>query len=197
MVLENEAEHLFGNVLMRFSQPDEAVQFVTACAGRWFAQRPLRAELVGVRDFFGGRCKAYDESRCERGSTCNFGHFKKIETSLKHQVLPRAPRSPRDRGRDAAPPRRDERRSPRRDERRRSPPRTSRDARIASSRRDYSRDERSSSSRSSRDYPDRRDDRRGRDYERRDDRGGRRESSGGGRGFDAWDMARDNPYSRR
>jgi splicing factor U2AF subunit len=48
-VCENIGEHLIGNVYVRFKYEEDAQRAIDALNSRWYAQRPVHAELSPVR----------------------------------------------------------------------------------------------------------------------------------------------------
>lgn len=73
-VCDNVGDHLIGNVYARFDWEDEAQAAVDGLNDRWYAGRPLCAELSPVTDFREACCRQNDLGECARGGFCNFLH---------------------------------------------------------------------------------------------------------------------------
>lgn len=181
-ILENQGDHMVGNVYIKFNKEEQAENALKALTGRFYAGRVLKVEYSPVTDFREARCRQFDEDHCSRGSYCNFMHLRRVNGHLrkylrranrKHPSPSQSPLPDRRRGggrrdfRGASPARRRSRsysRSPKRDDRRGRD-----DKRVG--REDRRDDKRGGDDRERRD--DRRDDKRGGDdRERRDDKRG-------------------------
>ena len=81
-VLDNQSDHLIGNVYVRYQKRKMAESMVTANRGRWYAGRCMLPHLVPVPNFAEGRCRRYDMNTCDRGGACNFLHIKKLGDSF-------------------------------------------------------------------------------------------------------------------
>lgn len=75
-VCDNIGDHLIGNVYIRFDDEETAGKAVSDLNKRWYAGRPLFAELSPVTDFSESRCRQHEVSECNRGGYCNFMHIK-------------------------------------------------------------------------------------------------------------------------
>jgi len=86
-VCDNVGDHLIGNVYVRYEWEAEAQAAVDDLNGRWYAGRPLYAELSPVTDFREACCRQNENGECNRGGFCNFMHLrlasKEIISSLK------------------------------------------------------------------------------------------------------------------
>lgn len=82
-VLENLADHMIGNVYVKFADEDFAAAAVTSMNGRFYAGRQLVCEFSPVSDFRDSRCRQYDEEYCSRESYCNFMHVREPSRSLR------------------------------------------------------------------------------------------------------------------
>jgi splicing factor U2AF subunit len=167
-ICDNLGDHLVGNVYVKFRREEDADKAVRDLNNRWFAGRPIYAELSPVTDFREACCRQYEMSECTRSGFCNFMHLKPISRELRREFYGRsrsgAPGSARDRSRSR------ERESGRGERRRRSRSRDRRDE--VGSRRSRSRDrEHRKSSRKSSHEPRSRDEGRSksRDRKSRDD----------------------------
>merc|ERR1711948_212871 len=47
----------------------------------------IQAEYTTVSDFREARCRAFHETRCNRGAYCNFMHIKHIPRAIKRRVV--------------------------------------------------------------------------------------------------------------
>ncbi|KAJ9522680.1 hypothetical protein QJQ45_019766, partial [Haematococcus lacustris] len=149
-VCDNLADHMVGNVYVKFREEEAAAAAVAALQGRFYNGRPIIIEFSPVTDFREATCRQYEENTCNRGGYCNFMHLKPISKELRKKLFGRYKRT-------------EERsRSPRRDDKRGGERRRSR-SRDRDHRRDDRRDDRG------RDY---RGGPGGYDRGRRDDRGG-------------------------
>jgi len=81
-VCDNVGDHLIGNVYARFDWEDEAQAAVEALNQRWYANRPLVAELSPVTDFREACCRQNDMGECNRGGFCNFMHLRRPSKGL-------------------------------------------------------------------------------------------------------------------
>ncbi|PWN90356.1 RNA-binding domain-containing protein [Acaromyces ingoldii] len=85
-VCDNVGEHLIGNVYARFEWEEEAQRAVDALNDRWYAGRPLFAELSPVTDFREACCRQHESNECQRGGFCNFMHVRPPNQRLVHQL---------------------------------------------------------------------------------------------------------------
>lgn len=76
-ICDNISEHLIGNVYVRFKHEDDAAKAVADLNKRWYAGRPVYAELSPVSDFKEASCRQFEMSECNRGGYCNFMHLKR------------------------------------------------------------------------------------------------------------------------
>jgi len=181
-VTGNLGDHLSGNLYVKFSKEEEAVNALSKLQGRFYAGRPILGEYSPVTDFREARCRQYDVGECTRGGFCNFIHECKPSRDLVRDLYRRQRKGKRGSRSRSRSPRKDDRerrddrgRDDKRDDRGRDdrrPPRDDRDRRDdRGGREDRGRDDR----RPPRDDRDRRDNRddRGDRRDRRDDRGDR------------------------
>jgi len=75
-VCDNIGDHLIGNVYARYEWEAEAQAAVDAMNDRWYAGRPLYAELSPVTDFREACCRQNENGECNRGGYCNFMHLR-------------------------------------------------------------------------------------------------------------------------
>ncbi|GAA5913085.1 hypothetical protein JCM5296_001674 [Sporobolomyces johnsonii] len=85
-VCDNVGDHLIGNVYARFDWEDEAQRAVEELNKRWYAGRPLYAELSPVTDFREACCRQNDLGQCDRGGFCNFHHIRRPTRSLLREL---------------------------------------------------------------------------------------------------------------
>ncbi|KAG4306328.1 hypothetical protein PORY_000316 [Pneumocystis oryctolagi] len=82
VVCDNVGDHLIGNVYARFKYEEDAQKAVDSLNSRWYAARPVYAELSPVTDFREACCRQHETSECMRGGFCNFMHSKKPSPAL-------------------------------------------------------------------------------------------------------------------
>jgi len=81
-VCENTGDHLAGNVYARYKSEEDAQKAIDALNSRWYAARPVYAELSPVTDFREADCRQRGEAKCNRGGMCNFMVMIPIPLSL-------------------------------------------------------------------------------------------------------------------
>eukprot|EP00762_Andalucia_godoyi_P005762 ANDGO_06407.mRNA.1 Splicing factor U2af small subunit A len=81
-VCENLAEHLRGNVYVRYYDEDAAAAALKSMNGRLYSGYALRGEFSPVNDFREARCRQQGSGKCDRGGFCNFLHVKEIDREL-------------------------------------------------------------------------------------------------------------------
>lgn len=86
-VCDNLGDHLIGNVYVRFKHEDDAAKAVDDLNNRWFAGKPVYAELSTVTDFREAACRLYETGSCTRCGFCNFMHLKQISNKLKSELF--------------------------------------------------------------------------------------------------------------
>lgn len=77
-VCDNVADHMVGNVYIKFRDEESAARCLQGLQGRYYAGRPVNAEFSPVTDFREATCRQYEENTCNRGGYCNFMHIKPI-----------------------------------------------------------------------------------------------------------------------
>lgn len=85
-VCDNVGDHLIGNVYARYDWEEEAQRAVEAINHKWYAGRPLSAELSPVTDFREACCRQNDQGECTRGGFCNFMHLRKPTRQLVKEL---------------------------------------------------------------------------------------------------------------
>lgn len=86
-VCDNLGDHLIGNVYVKFKHEEDAEKAVEDLNNRWFAGKPVYAELSTVTDFREAGCRQYEIGACTRGGFCNFMHLKQISSNLKRDLF--------------------------------------------------------------------------------------------------------------
>ena len=86
-ICDNLGDHLIGNVYVKFEDEDAAEKAVNDMNNRWFAGRPIQAELSPVTDFREACCRQYEMNECTRGGFCNFMHVKPIGRDLRKELF--------------------------------------------------------------------------------------------------------------
>ncbi|EPZ35644.1 RNA-binding domain-containing protein [Rozella allomycis CSF55] len=86
-ICDNIADHLIGNVYVRYADELSAGKAVKDLNNRWYAGRPLFAELSPVTDFREACCRQYDMGECNRGGFCNFMHLRKPDSKLEKELF--------------------------------------------------------------------------------------------------------------
>ena len=100
-ICDNLADHLVGNVYVKYREEESALAALNALSGRFYAGRPILCEFSPVTDFRESTCRQYEENTCTRGGYCNFMHLKPISRNLRKILFGRYKRrDDRDRDRD-------------------------------------------------------------------------------------------------
>ena len=86
---DNLADHLVGNVYVKFKEEESAGAACKALAGRYYSGRPIVCEFSPVTDFRESTCRQYEENTCNRGGYCNFMHLKPISRDLRRRLFGR------------------------------------------------------------------------------------------------------------
>ncbi|KAG8911894.1 hypothetical protein FRC00_005630, partial [Tulasnella sp. 408] len=91
-VCDNVGDHLIGNVYARYEWETEAQKAVEQLNERWYAGRPLYAELSPVTDFREACCRQNENGECNRGGFCNFMHLRNpsapLASALRAEMAP-------------------------------------------------------------------------------------------------------------
>jgi len=85
-ICDNVGDHLVGNIYARFRYEEDAGKAVDALNQRFYAGKPLYAELSPVTDFREACCRQYENSECTRGGFCNFMHLKMPSRKLRKDL---------------------------------------------------------------------------------------------------------------
>ncbi|KND02210.1 uncharacterized protein SPPG_02695 [Spizellomyces punctatus DAOM BR117] len=86
-VCDNVGDHLVGNVYVRYKYEEDAGKAVEELNNRFYAGRPLYAELSPVTDFGEACCRQYENAECTRGGFCNFMHLKLVSRPLEKELF--------------------------------------------------------------------------------------------------------------
>ncbi|KAJ3129076.1 Splicing factor U2AF 26 kDa subunit [Nowakowskiella sp. JEL0407] len=85
-VCDNVGDHLVGNVYIRYRFEEDAQKSVESLNNRFYAGRPLYAELSPVTDFREACCRQYENGECTRGGFCNFMHLKLVTRKVRKEL---------------------------------------------------------------------------------------------------------------
>ncbi|KAM1262678.1 hypothetical protein ACFX13_028446 [Malus domestica] len=88
-ICDNLADHMVGNVYVRFREEEHAQAALQNFTGRFYAGRPIIVDFSPVTDFREATCRQYEENVCNRGGYCNFMHLKKISRELRRRLFGR------------------------------------------------------------------------------------------------------------
>ena len=88
-ICDNLADHMVGNVYVKFRDETAAAAALQALTGRYYNGRPIMAEFSPVTDFREATCRQYEENTCGRGGYCNFMHLKPISRDLRKHLFGR------------------------------------------------------------------------------------------------------------
>ena len=99
-VCDNLADHLVGNVYVKFREEEAALSALNAMNGRYYQGRPIRCEFSPVTDFRESTCRQYEDRCCNRAGYCNFMHLRPIDRLLRRQLFGQFKRRRRDDDRD-------------------------------------------------------------------------------------------------
>ncbi|KAI8147814.1 hypothetical protein BJV82DRAFT_507147 [Fennellomyces sp. T-0311] len=86
IVCDNIGDHLVGNVYCQFRYEEAAGNAVESLNNRFYAGRPLYAELSPVTDFREACCRQHEIAECNRGGFCNFMHLRHPSRTLKRDL---------------------------------------------------------------------------------------------------------------
>lgn len=88
-VCDNLADHMVGNVYVKFRHEDGAARALQGFQGRYYAGKPIQVEFSPVTDFRESTCRQYEEGTCGRGGYCNFMHVRPVSRELRKQLFGR------------------------------------------------------------------------------------------------------------
>jgi len=86
-VCDNMADHLVGNVYVKFRDEEHALAAKNALHNRYYDKRPIKCEFSPVTDFRESTCRQYEERSCNRAGFCNFMHLRKTSRELRHAAV--------------------------------------------------------------------------------------------------------------
>ncbi|KAI9488541.1 hypothetical protein BDB00DRAFT_847684 [Zychaea mexicana] len=86
IVCDNIGDHLVGNVYCQYRYEEAAGNAVESLNDRFYAGRPLYAELSPVTDFREACCRQHEIAECNRGGFCNFMHLRHPSRPLKRDL---------------------------------------------------------------------------------------------------------------
>merc|ERR1719409_1153697 len=87
VVVDNLCDHMIGNVYVKYYHEEDAERALMKLTGRFYSGKLIQAEYTTVSDFREARCRAFHETRCNRGAYCNFMHIKHIPKAIKRRVV--------------------------------------------------------------------------------------------------------------
>merc|ERR1712087_925213 len=87
VVVDNLCDHMIGNVYVKYYHEEDAERALMKLTGRFYSGKLIQAEYTTVSDFRETRCRAFHETRCNRGAYCNFMHIKHIPRAIKRSVV--------------------------------------------------------------------------------------------------------------
>lgn len=85
--MDNLCDHMIGNVYVKYYHEEDAERALMKLTGRFYSGKLIQAEYTTVSDFREARCRAFHETRCNRGAYCNFMHIKHIPRAIKRRVV--------------------------------------------------------------------------------------------------------------
>lgn len=88
-ICDNLADHMVGNVYVKFRDEEAAAKALTGLQGRYYAGKPIQVEFCPVTDFKESTCRQYEEGTCTRGGYCNFMHVRPVSKELRKQCFGR------------------------------------------------------------------------------------------------------------
>jgi splicing factor U2AF subunit len=88
-VCDNLADHMVGNVYIKFRDEEGAARALQGFQGRYYAGKPIQVEFSPVTDFRESTCRQYEEGTCNRGGYCNFMHVRPVSRELRKQCFGR------------------------------------------------------------------------------------------------------------
>ena len=88
-ICDNLADHMVGNVYVKFRDEEAAAKALTGLQGRFYAGKPIQVEFCPVTDFKESTCRQYEEGTCTRGGYCNFMHVRPVSKELRKQCFGR------------------------------------------------------------------------------------------------------------
>merc|ERR1711976_409849 len=71
----------------KYYHEEDAERALMKLTGRFYSGKLIQAGYTTVSDFREARCRAFHETRCNRGAYCNFMHIKHIPRAIKRRVV--------------------------------------------------------------------------------------------------------------
>ena len=78
VVVENTADHLLGNVMVKFHDEEDAKKCVEGLAARALGGGSGVPEFSPVMDTRDAQCRQFESKACARGLACNFLHYRQL-----------------------------------------------------------------------------------------------------------------------
>jgi len=88
-VCDNLADHMVGNVYIKFRDEEGAARALQGFQGRYYAGKLIQVEFSPVTDFRESTCRQYEEGTCNRGGYCNFMHVRPVSREVRTQCFGR------------------------------------------------------------------------------------------------------------
>lgn len=88
-ICDNLADHMVGNVYVKFKDEEAAAKALRGLQGRYYAGKEIQVEFCPVTDFKESTCRQYEEGTCTRGGYCNFMHVRPVANELREQCFGR------------------------------------------------------------------------------------------------------------
>ncbi|EAY08244.1 hypothetical protein TVAG_404120 [Trichomonas vaginalis G3] len=89
VIASNLTEHLYGNVYVRFNEPDEALACHKALQGRFYAGRKVTSSLIFFDKLSSLICVSKQSGKCFHGQCCPYVHPLQISRDVFNQAFPR------------------------------------------------------------------------------------------------------------
>lgn len=86
VIVENEGEHMLGNVYVKYSDEEEADAAKKSLTGRYYGGRLLEPEYSCVTEFRDGSCRQHETGTCNFGTKCNFMHMHRLPRHLMQEL---------------------------------------------------------------------------------------------------------------
>jgi splicing factor U2AF subunit len=87
VIVDNLCDHLVGNVYVKYHHEEDAERALGKLTSRFHSGKLIQAEYTDILDFREARCRAFHETRCNRGADCNLLHIKHIPKAIKRRVV--------------------------------------------------------------------------------------------------------------
>jgi splicing factor U2AF subunit len=87
IVCDNVGDHLVGNVYVKYRREEDCGKAAKSLNERFYAGRPIYAELSPVTDLREARCRQYENGLCDRGGLCNFMHVRPVPKTVRVHLI--------------------------------------------------------------------------------------------------------------